>query len=85
MSHKIPGKPWKAVAPDIFIINNRNYLHIIDFTKSNLPVVKQVEGFRAYNLNKTCKIIFSEYGLSSKMVSDMGTDFILENFENFCR
>ena len=38
--------------------------------------MKQVEGFSADNLTKTCKIIFSEYELASKIVSDIGTNFI---------
>ena len=38
----------------------------------------QMERFTADKLKKTCKIIFPEYRLSSKIVSDVGTNFIQE-------
>ena len=57
MSHKIPGKPWKSVGADILIINNKNYLCIVDY-HSKFLVMKQVEEMRTDSLIKTCKIIF---------------------------
>ena len=32
-----------------------------------------------------CKIIFSEYGLSKKIMSDMGRNFISDKFKQFCK
>ena len=49
-----------------------------------VKAVKQVEGFSADNLIKKCKIIFSEYRLPSKIVSDMGTNFISEKLKYIC-
>ena len=47
--------------------------------------MKQVIEFSADNLIKTCKIIFSEYGLPGKIVSDAGTNVISEKFDDFCK
>ena len=44
-----------------------------------------MKGFSADNLIKTCKIIFSEYGLSSNIVSAKGTNFISERFQKFAK
>ena len=41
------------------------------------PVLQQVEEFSAGNLIEICKIIFSKYGLPSKIVSDVDMHFIL--------
>ena len=46
-------------------------------------VIKQVEGFSADNVIKIGKIIFSEYGLPSKIVSDAGTNFVSEKSQDF--
>ena len=42
-----------------------------------------MEGFSMDKLIKTCKIIFSEYRLPIKIVSDAETKFILDRFKNF--
>ena len=83
MSHEIPGRLWESVGADIFTIDNKCYLHIVDY-HSKFPIIEQVEGFGTENLIKTCKI-FLEYGLTRKMVSDVSTNFISEKFENVCK
>ena len=35
--------------------------------------------------NTLCRIIISEYEMSCKIVPEVGTNFILEKFENFYR
>ena len=59
MSQKIPGRLWESVRADIFTINNKHYLCTQD-DHTKFHVRKQVEGFCADNLIKTCKIIFSK-------------------------
>ena len=56
-----------SCSADIFTINSKHNLCLKDY-HSQFPVVKQVEGFSADNPIKTCQIIFSEYGLHSKIV-----------------
>ena len=73
MSHKIPRRLWKSVGAD---------LCIVDYHRK-LPVIKQVEGLSVNSPINTCKIIFSEYGLPSEIVSQAGTNFILEKSANF--
>ena len=62
MSHEIPGRLWEFVRADIFTVNNKHFLCIVDY-HIKFPIVKQVEGFTADNLMKTYKLIFSEYRL----------------------
>ena len=81
MSHEIPGRPWEFVGTDFFAINNRHYLCVVDYHIKFL-VVKQMEGFSVDSLINTCKIIFLEYGLHRKIVSDVGTNLISE--KTFC-
>ena len=79
-THEIPGRSWESVRADIFTINNKCYHCIVDY-HSNFLVIKQVEGFSADNLIQTCKIICSEYGLLSKIVSHIGTKLLSEKLK----
>ena len=40
--HEIPDKPYKLVRADIFTLNNKNYLCIVD-NHSKFPVIKKTE------------------------------------------
>ena len=51
LSHNIPERPCISVRTDIFSINTKHYLCIID-SCSTFSVIKQVEGFGADNLIK---------------------------------
>ena len=84
MSCEIPGRVWESVGADIFTINNNHYLCIVDY-HHKFWVMEQVGGFSADNLIKKCKIIFSEYGLPTKIVSDTGINFISQKFEDSFR
>ena len=64
--HEIPGKLWEVLGADMFTLNNKNYLCIVDY-HSKFPVIKKTEDLSTYNLMLTCKIIFSEYGLPKKI------------------
>ena len=75
----IPLSPWEVVGADIFHFNNKNYLCIVDYN-SKFPIVKKLEGLSAKNLTNAVKIIFMEYGIPQKIMSDAGTNFISDRF-----
>ena len=50
---------------------------IIDYN-SKLPIIKRLEGLSAENLTNAVKIIFVEYGIPCKIMSDAGTNFVSE-------
>ena len=64
---------------DIFHYNNKNYLCIVDYN-SKFPITKKLEGMSAKTLTNTVKIIFEEYGIPRKIMSDTGTNFIPDRF-----
>ena len=68
---------------DTFHFNNKNYLCLIDY-HSKFPVVKRMEGLSTENLTARAKIIFTEYGISHKIMSDAGTNFVSDKFKKFC-
>ena len=68
----------------MFTLNNKYYLCIVDY-HSQFPIVKRAEDMSAENLILACKVIFSEYGLPKRIMSDAGGNFISDNFRQFCK
>ena len=81
--HNIPLKPWEEVRADIFHFNSKNYVCIVDYN-NKFPVIKRLEGLSVESLINTVKIIFTEYGIPQKVMSDAGTNFISDRFQQFC-
>ena len=51
---------------------------------NKFPVVKRLEGLSTENLITTVKVIFTEYGIPCKTMSDTGTNFVSDMFRKFC-
>ena len=51
---------------------------------SKLTTVKKVDSLSADDLLQMTKVIFVEYELPKKIVSDVGTNFTAEPFKAFC-
>ena len=82
--HDILLRPWEVVGADIFHLKNKHYLCIVDYN-SKFPVIKRLEGLSVKNLINMVKIIFAEYGIPPKIMSDVGTNFIADRFWQFCK
>ena len=68
----------------MFTLNNKKYLCIVEY-HSKFPIVKKAEDISADSLKLACKVIFSEYGLPKKIISDAGGNFISDNFKQFSK
>ena len=79
---EIPLRPWEVLGADRFHFNNKNYLCTVDY-HSKFPVVKRMEGLSTDNLIATAKVIFAEYGMPCKLMSDAGTNFVSDKFRKF--
>ena len=82
--HDTPLWPWEVFWAYVFHNNNKNYLCIIDYN-SKFLIIKRLEGLSAENLTNAVKIIFTEYGIPCKIMSDAGTNFVSDKFQKFCR
>ena len=80
--HDIPLRPWKVLGTDVFHFINKNYLCIVDY-HSKFPVIKRLKGLSTENLIATAKVIFAEYGIPCKLMSDAGTNFVSDRFRKF--
>ena len=82
--HDIMAKPWKVIGADMFNLNNKHYLCIIDY-HSKFPIIKKTEDLSEGSLILTCEVIFAEYGLPKKIMLHSGGNFISNQFKTFCK
>ena len=68
---------------DVSHFNNKNYWCMVDY-HSKFPVIKRMEGLSTESLITTIKIIFAEYEIPQKLMSDTGTNFVSDKFRKFC-
>ena len=80
-----PQNPSQTMedSADIFTLHHRNYHCIVDY-HSKFPVIKKMEDLSADSLIQTCKFL-SEFGYTKKIMSDSGSNFILDECKTFYR
>lgn len=83
ITHDVPEGPWQVVGTDLFFFNNKEYLIITDYF-SKCPFVKQVSGRCTSDaIIQLTKLVFSEHGIPTKVISDNGPQFASEEYHNF--
>ena len=58
---------WNIISADMFTLDNKQYLCIVD-CHSKLTIVKKTEDLSAYSLILACKIFVVEYGMPKNNV-----------------
>ena len=82
--HDIPLRTWDVIGADMFTLNNKHYLCIVDY-HSKFPIITKAEDLSADSLILTCKVVFAEYWIPKKIMSDAGGNFISDKFKTFCK
>ena len=77
--HDIKVRPWEMIGADMLTLNNKQYLYIVDYHRK-FPTIKKTEDLSADSQILTCKIIFAEYWIPKKIMSDFGSNFISDKF-----
>lgn len=70
------------IGVDMFTLNNKHYLCFVDYHRK-FPINKKTEDLSADSLILMCKIIFAEYVLPRKIMSDSGNNFVSDKFKIF--
>ena len=82
--HDILIRLLDIIDADMFILDNKQYLCIVDY-HSKFPIIKKTKDLSADSLIVTCKISFAEYGIPKKIMSNSGGNFISDKFKTFCK
>lgn len=71
-SHPIPKRPWQRVGGDIFELNNKHYLILVDYFSSFVEIA-QLTSQTSKNVIRHCKNNFARYGIPDTLVVDCGS------------
>ena len=82
--HKIPDIPWTKVGTDLFEIYSKSYLTVVDYT-SNFFDISEIPDKRSSTVVLHTKRIFFRYGISKKVISDNGPEFIGNAYKKFSK
>ncbi|XP_062509074.1 uncharacterized protein K02A2.6-like [Corticium candelabrum] len=83
-SSTVPGRPWERIAMDLFLIENCNYLVVVDYY-TRFPELQRLSGLKAATVIESLNGIFSRNGIPQEVVSDNRPQFADEQFRQFSR
>ena len=81
MSTPLPEYPWERVASDLFY---HNYLVVVDYF-SKFPEVIKLCSTTSASVISAFKTIFSRFGIPKKLVTDNGSQYSSDDFQNFAK
>ena len=81
IQHEIPDNPWTKVAMDLFELESKNYVIIVDYN-TNYFDLSLIPDKRSSTVVLHTKRIFSKFGIP-KVISDNGLEFVGKAFKNF--
>ena len=84
LGHEIPLVPWSKVATDIFHLELKSYLLVLDYT-SRFPIDRELKSMSAQHISEHFRLIFLEYGWPDTLVSDNGPCYVAVTFTNLMK
>ena len=81
-SHPVPELPWDHVSSDLFQLDGKNYLVMVD-AYSGYIEVEALHDTSSVTVIKTVKANIARYGIMSKLTTDNGPQFTSREFKQF--
>ena len=81
---EIPVIAWKTMTTDLFVINDKTYILVIDLF-SHFPVIRKLAGERTHLVLDAIKNIFSDFGIPEAIISNNGPCYKSHKFAKFCQ
>ena len=82
VNHPIPNLPREMVASDLFTLDGRDYVLVVDYY-SNYPEVEHLPDTRSETVINKLKAILARHGKCLKFVSDNGPQYASSEFAKF--
>lgn len=80
----LPTAPWQKVGTDLFHLQGKDYLLVIDYF-SNCPEVAQLSSTSAQAVISHMKSFFARHGIPQCVVSDNGPQYDCAEFCEFAK
>ena len=82
LPHNVPDRPWAKVGADIFEIQKKQFLVLVDYY-SGYVEVDQLTSMTANQVITLCKSQFSRHGIPDVLITDNGPQFSSYQFRHF--
>ena len=83
-SVETPESSWEQLGLDIFSLKSTHYLLTVDYFSWS-PIVRKLQSLHLMSVIKHLKEIFTEISVSRCIVSDGGTQFTSQEFQDFMK
>ena len=80
--HEVPDASWVKVGTDLFVLNNRDYVIVIDY-HSKFITVSYLRNKKSSTVIQELKKVFSVHGIPKKIFSDNGPEYTSREFKQF--
>lgn len=80
--HQVPDRPWEKVASDLFTLNGKDYLVVVDYY-SQFIELRSMTTTTSNAVITQMKEIFSRHGTPCELVSDNGPQYASREFQSF--
>ena len=82
--HPVPSRPWSKVGSDIFELQGRHYLILVDYY-SNYIEVEALPALTSRSVIQQMKRILARHGIMDLLISDNGPQYSSAEFKEFTR
>ena len=84
LSHKIPSRPWSKISVDLFALDGKQYLVMVDHY-SDYFELEPLRNVAASTVIRAMKRNFARHGIPDTCISDNGPQFDCHEFSRFAR
>ncbi|XP_041485958.1 uncharacterized protein K02A2.6-like [Lytechinus variegatus] len=82
--HAVPNRPWEKIAVDLFTLNKREYMVVVDYYSQFIEVCTLTSTTSKAVINHM-KAIFARHGTPCELMSDNGPQFASQEFKSFAK
>ena len=83
-THKIPDRPWSPLAADLFTLQSKDYIVLVDYC-SDFVEVSPLRETTSAAIIKFMRVQFSRHGIPDVLVTDNGPQFASKEFAEFSK
>ena len=81
-SHPIPSRPWERVSADLFQLNGRNYLVLVDHYSDYIEL-EPIRNTSAVTVILAMKRNFAHHSIPDGCVTDNGPQLVSHKYASF--
>ena len=81
----VPGRPWQVLGTDLFSLNGRTYLWVMDYYSRFIEISILLTSQKSSETIRALKSIFARQGIPDTLWSDNGPKFVSTEFDEFSK